>query len=81
MISLPSRFGFRARPAPDGPVGATTTTSRPSTRPPVRAGWRPSVMVVGKQPGTATLRVFASASRWPGSSGSPYGQVPAWGVP
>ena len=47
ISSAPSRFGFRARPAPDGPLAATMTVSWASVRPSVIAGSRASVAVVG----------------------------------
>ena len=47
ISSAPSRFGFSARPAPDGPLAATITTSRASVRPWAMAGRRASVAVVG----------------------------------
>ena len=47
IVDEVSRGGVRLRPAPDGPLAATTTTSCPSTRPPVSAGSRARVAVVG----------------------------------
>jgi hypothetical protein len=47
ISSEPSRCGFSARPAPDGPLAATMTTSRASVRPRAMAGSKASVAVVG----------------------------------
>ena len=47
ISSEPSRWGFSARPAPEGPLAATTTTSSAVVSPPVTAGSRASVAVVG----------------------------------
>ena len=47
ISSDPSRWGFRDRPAPDGPLAATTTTSSAVVSPPVTAGSRARVAVVG----------------------------------
>ena len=47
ISSAPSRCGFRARPAPDGPLAATMTTSRASVSPRTMAGSRARVAVVG----------------------------------
>ncbi len=80
MISEPSRCGLSERPAPEVPVTAVMTTSGAAS-PAASAGYSASVATVGKQPGTATRFVPCSAARAPGSSGSPYGQVPACEVP
>ena len=70
-----------ALPAPEAPVTETTVTAEASTRPAATAGYNARVAPVGKQPGTAIRLVDRSASRAPGSSGSPYGQLPACSEP
>ena len=47
ISSEPSRCGLSARPAPDGPLAATMTTSEASLRPAVMAGSSANVAVVG----------------------------------
>jgi hypothetical protein len=47
MSSEPSRWGFNDRPAPDGPLAATMTTSFAAVSPEVIAGSRANVPVVG----------------------------------
>src|SRR5699024_10205613 len=81
ISSAPIRCGLRALPAPDGTTAAVTTTSRPSTSPAATAGNSARVTAVTLQPGTAMRVAPASNSRCRGSSGSTYGQVPAWSVP
>src|SRR5699024_9076930 len=81
MTSAASIGTLADLPAPEAPVTDTTVMSEASTSPAATAGSSARVAPVGKQPGTATRRVFRSASRAPGNSGSPYGQVPAWGEP
>ncbi len=80
IISEPSRCGLSDLPAPEAPVGATTVMSG-AISPAASAGMIVSVDAVGKQPGTAMRLAPASTSRCPGSSGRPYGQVPAWSPP
>src|SRR4051812_27509101 len=80
MTSEPSRCGLADLPAPDVPLAATTTTSG-STSPAASAGAMARGTHVGEQPGTAIRRASLSSSRWPGSSGSPYGHEPAHSLP
>ena len=47
ISSEPSRCGFSERPAPEGPLAATTTTSSAVVSCRVMAGSRASVAVVG----------------------------------
>ena len=68
-------------PAPDAPVTETIVMAEASISFAATAGNSASVAPVGKHPGTATRRVVRSASRAPGSSGSPYGHDPACSEP
>ena len=71
MTSLPRRWVWAARPAPDVPLAEVTTTSSASATPAAISGAAARMAATAWQPVLATRPEVAIAARCPGNSGRP----------